>query len=129
MFRLEDKSLREKVQTFRGKIYVSIREFYQKEGNDALLPGEKGLNLDMKQWNELKLLMSKISESLKEAESLFQASYPRYHLQPERKTNNNDDPFKLVGISYFQGKLYLNLREHKRYRKFSKFYQTKKVSI
>ena len=36
-----------KVHKFYGKLYVVIREFYQKEGNSALLPGRKGLNLDV----------------------------------------------------------------------------------
>jgi hypothetical protein len=38
---------------FKGKMYVSIREWYTPEGSDKLLPGKKGINLTIDEWNEI----------------------------------------------------------------------------
>ena len=69
--------------------------------------------------------MPKLSKSLKAAETggASFADYTKYHLQPDNETNIN---FKMVGISYFQGKLYVSLREHQRFIAFGKCYPTKK---
>lgn len=40
------------VTEFRGKVYVGIREYYEKDGE--LKPGKKGIALSLEQWNLLK---------------------------------------------------------------------------
>lgn len=40
-----------KVREFKGKVYVDIREFYEKNGE--LLPGKKGISLTPEQWRKL----------------------------------------------------------------------------
>ena len=40
------------VTEFRGKVYVGIREYYEKDGE--LKPGKKGIALNLEQWNLLK---------------------------------------------------------------------------
>lgn len=117
------------LHTFRGKAYVTIRQFYSKDGCDALLPGKSGLTLSVKQWGELKFLMTRISNALKEVEKNplpSRSVYEKHHLQPENETNTLEKPFKMIGLSRWMGKTFISLREHTRYSKFGKCYPTKK---
>ena len=36
---------------YRGRWYVSIREWYEQDGE--LKPGRKGINLSIEEWNEI----------------------------------------------------------------------------
>ena len=38
------------VKNYNGKVLVSIREFYSKEGSDKFLPGRKGISLSIEQY-------------------------------------------------------------------------------
>ncbi|KAK7595106.1 hypothetical protein V9T40_001539 [Parthenolecanium corni] len=40
------------VSDFKGRIFVNIREYYEKDGE--LKPGKKGISLTAKQWQEFK---------------------------------------------------------------------------
>ncbi|KAJ8730889.1 hypothetical protein PYW08_002302 [Mythimna loreyi] len=51
-----------KVREFKGKVYVDIREFYEKNGE--LLPGKKGISMTPEQWKKLLSLGDEISETL-----------------------------------------------------------------
>lgn len=46
-----DKNRLVRVRTFKGKAYIDIREYYQKDG--AMLPGKKGISLSPEQWRKL----------------------------------------------------------------------------
>lgn len=39
------------MRAFKGKSYIDIREYYQKDGD--LLPGKKGISLTPEQWKTL----------------------------------------------------------------------------
>jgi len=52
------------VRDFKGKVYVDIREFYEKDGK--VLPGKKGISLSASAWNKLKSLTDDVDETLKE---------------------------------------------------------------
>ena len=58
------KNRRVTVRSFKGKVYVDIREFYQKDGD--WLPGKKGIALSPEQWNELLEKKDDISNAIKE---------------------------------------------------------------
>ncbi|XP_064609778.1 activated RNA polymerase II transcriptional coactivator p15-like [Liolophura sinensis] len=51
------------VSEFRGKVMVSIREYYEAEGE--LRPGKKGISLSLEQWNKLKELTEEIDDEIK----------------------------------------------------------------
>ncbi|XP_046574425.1 activated RNA polymerase II transcriptional coactivator p15-like [Haliotis rubra] len=52
------------VSEFRGKAMVSIREYYEADGD--LRPGKKGISLTMDQWNSLKDQIEDIDEAVKQ---------------------------------------------------------------
>ncbi|CAM6125050.1 unnamed protein product [Calypogeia fissa] len=51
------------VQDFNGKTLVSIREYYEKDGN--LLPTRKGISLTVEQWEALKTGLPDIEAAIK----------------------------------------------------------------
>ncbi|KAL1449225.1 hypothetical protein WDU94_000441 [Cyamophila willieti] len=51
-----------KVDEFRGKPLVSIREYYEKNGE--LLPGKKGISLSASQWRKLIALHDNVDGEL-----------------------------------------------------------------
>lgn len=53
-----DRFKRATVREFKGKIYVDLREFYDKGGE--ILPGKKGISLKLEQWSMLKRVMDEI---------------------------------------------------------------------
>ena len=52
------------VQSFRDKVYVNIREFYLHEGTKKWLPGKKGINLTLEDWNVLMEASTRIDEAV-----------------------------------------------------------------
>ncbi|DBA81025.1 TPA: hypothetical protein ACH3X2_007230 [Trebouxia sp. C0005] len=52
------------VKQFKGKLQVDIREYYEKGGE--LLPGKKGIALDLTQWNRLVFAVPDINAAVKE---------------------------------------------------------------
>ncbi|CAG9785529.1 unnamed protein product [Diatraea saccharalis] len=58
---LEGKKL-VKVREFKGKVYVDVREFYEKNGE--LLPGKKGISMTPEQWRKLLSLGDEINETI-----------------------------------------------------------------
>lgn len=50
------------VREFKGKLYVDIREHYEKDGE--LLPGKKGVSLPAEQWQNLKAVIDDIDQKL-----------------------------------------------------------------
>ncbi|KAK4310897.1 hypothetical protein Pmani_017577 [Petrolisthes manimaculis] len=60
-FELE-KLKRVTVREFRNKIYVDIREFYEKDGK--MLPGKKGIALNTSGWSKLKNLIDDVDEEI-----------------------------------------------------------------
>ncbi|XP_077298562.1 single stranded-binding protein c31A [Arctopsyche grandis] len=51
-----------KVREFKGKTYVDIREFYEKNGE--LLPGKKGISLPVDLWRKLLTLTDEINDAI-----------------------------------------------------------------
>jgi hypothetical protein len=48
------------ISTFKGKHYVNVREYYEKDG--SLAPGSKGLALEQSHWNVLTGLLPRLHE-------------------------------------------------------------------
>ncbi|XP_034839833.1 RNA polymerase II transcriptional coactivator-like [Maniola hyperantus] len=51
-----------KIREFKGKVYVDIREFYEKNGE--MLPGKKGISLTPDLWRKLLSLSNEINEAV-----------------------------------------------------------------
>lgn len=51
-----------KIREFKGKVYIDIREFYEKNGE--LLPGKKGISLTPEMWRKLLSLGDEINEAV-----------------------------------------------------------------
>ena len=56
------------VQTFRDNVYVNIREYYRDDGDQKWLPGKKGINLTLDDWNALKEASAKIDSTVQALE-------------------------------------------------------------
>jgi len=54
-----------KVNTFKGQVYVNIREFYDDGG--TLKPGKKGISLSATQWQKFKAIIDEVDEAVKNA--------------------------------------------------------------
>ena len=52
-----------KLTEFKGKWYVSIREFYNADGD--LRPGKKGIMLTMEQWHKFKEIVPDLEDAIK----------------------------------------------------------------
>ncbi|KAI6221925.1 Activated RNA polymerase II transcriptional coactivator p15-like protein [Aphelenchoides fujianensis] len=61
----EPKASYVNVRSFKGKTYVDIREYYEKDGK--LLPGKKGVALNTEQYEALKGLLETIDEQVASA--------------------------------------------------------------
>jgi len=57
------KNKRLSVTTFKGIVYVNIREYFEKDGK--WLPTKKGVTLNAEGWNILKLLTDDVDEAIK----------------------------------------------------------------
>jgi len=58
------KKKRASVRSFKGQVYLDIREFYGTDGDEK--PGKKGISLAMEQWESLKRSISVIDASFAE---------------------------------------------------------------
>ncbi|KAL4869960.1 hypothetical protein BDV12DRAFT_166727 [Aspergillus spectabilis] len=59
-----NKSRRLTISAFRGKVMVSLREYYEKDGEQ--LPGKKGISLPIDQFSTLLTLLPDIEAALQE---------------------------------------------------------------
>lgn len=64
VFELDAKK-RVTVREFKGKTYIDIREFYEKNGE--FLPGKKGISLQPELWRKLIGMADDINSALPEA--------------------------------------------------------------
>ncbi|KAL4880509.1 transcriptional Coactivator p15-domain-containing protein [Aspergillus karnatakaensis] len=58
------KMRRVTISSFRGKVMVSLREYYEKDGEE--LPGKKGISLPIEQFSTLMTILPDIEGALKE---------------------------------------------------------------
>uniref|UniRef100_A0A1B6F020 Transcriptional coactivator p15 (PC4) C-terminal domain-containing protein n=1 Tax=Cuerna arida TaxID=1464854 RepID=A0A1B6F020_9HEMI len=52
-----------KVRTFKGKVLIDIREYY--ESNGDIRPGKKGISLSAAQWKKVVGLVDQVEDALK----------------------------------------------------------------
>ncbi|KAJ6645447.1 putative RNA polymerase II transcriptional coactivator [Pseudolycoriella hygida] len=52
-----------KVNDFKGKTYVNIREYYEKDGK--VLPGKKGISLNLEQWQNFCSSIDEVNKVLR----------------------------------------------------------------
>lgn len=55
------------IQDFKGRTFVSIREFYTKDGKE--LPSSKGISLTQEQWLAFKKIVPDIEQAIQKKES------------------------------------------------------------
>ncbi|OAL75023.1 RNA polymerase II transcriptional coactivator [Trichophyton violaceum] len=52
------------ISTFKGRVLVNVREYYEKDGQE--LPGKKGISMTLEQFNNLVTLLPEISAVIEE---------------------------------------------------------------
>ncbi|KAA6421203.1 MAG: transcriptional coactivator p15 [Trebouxia sp. A1-2] len=82
------------VSPFKGILYVSIREYYEKDGQQ--MPGKKGINLPADQFQKLLEAQASVTAALEAQDASFDIA-----LSGKRKAS----------ISVFKGKPMVNIRE------------------
>lgn len=82
------------VSPFKGIVYVSIREYYEKDGQQ--MPGNKGINLPADQFQKLLEAQASVTEALEAQDASFDIA-----LSGKRKAS----------ISVFKGKPMVSIRE------------------
>lgn len=103
------------VDTFQGKTFVSIRQYFQRKGCSTLLPSKKGVTLKVEEWAELKKCAQAFSEIVEKCEhNVFTAMWHKETIleQGENDSNSIVGPFKMISTSFFKGQLYFSVREH-----------------
>ena len=75
------------VSDFKGKTFVNIREYYEKDGK--ALPGKKGISLPVDQYSKLVALLPQIAAAL-EAKG-EEVPRPLYDAQPSSKPAAGND--------------------------------------
>ncbi|KAJ5660272.1 hypothetical protein N7507_006723 [Penicillium longicatenatum] len=76
------KMRRVTVSSFRGKPMVSVREYYEKDGQE--LPGKKGISMPIAQFAALVKILPNIEEALKgQGETLPRPLYSGGGVQPD----------------------------------------------
>ncbi|XP_033120237.1 activated RNA polymerase II transcriptional coactivator p15-like, partial [Anneissia japonica] len=53
-------------QKWNGKIFICIREYYQKEGRGKFFPSRKGINLSINQWYQMLRRSNEVEDMLQE---------------------------------------------------------------
>ncbi|XP_065086033.1 RNA polymerase II transcriptional coactivator [Ochlerotatus camptorhynchus] len=58
-----DRNRKVTVSEFKNKVYVNVREYYEKDGKT--MPGKKGISLTVPQWKKLLENVDAINEKIK----------------------------------------------------------------
>ncbi|XP_062554404.1 RNA polymerase II transcriptional coactivator [Armigeres subalbatus] len=58
-----DRNRKITVSEFKGKIYVNVREYYEKDGKT--LPSKKGISLSVPQWKKLLECADEVNDKIK----------------------------------------------------------------
>ncbi|XP_049292015.1 RNA polymerase II transcriptional coactivator [Anopheles funestus] len=58
-----DKNRKLTVTEFKGKVYVGVREYYEKDGKE--MPSKKGISLTVPQWKQLLEHADAVNELIK----------------------------------------------------------------
>lgn len=67
--KIGERNIKIEPSEFKGKIYVNIREWYKPNPEeDKLLPGKKGISLNMKEWNQIVENFDVIKQEIEDAQ-------------------------------------------------------------
>eukprot|EP00056_Hartaetosiga_gracilis_P020578 m.20394 g.20394 ORF g.20394 m.20394 type:complete len:235 (-) comp8566_c0_seq2:20-724(-) len=94
-----EKNKRVSISQFKKKIFVGVREWYEKGGK--MLPG-KGISLSVEAWKELCEQMEAAQKAHDDGNTEFSATLAKTRTGGEKK----------LSISEFRNNLYYNIREY-----------------
>ena len=79
---------RASVQCWNAKMFLDLREYYEKDGEK--LPGKKGIKLTQDMWNKLSDVMSKPMSDVKEEKTASNSTSDGVEKKRDREEDSND---------------------------------------
>ncbi|GAV57803.1 LOW QUALITY PROTEIN: PC4 domain-containing protein/UBN2_2 domain-containing protein, partial [Cephalotus follicularis] len=92
------------VQDYKGKSFVSIRDFYRKDGKQ--LPSAKGISLTTEQWSAFKKSIPAIEEAVMKMQSKLRSAVDGDQTDLSQSVTASTHELVPIEINHFDGKNY-----------------------
>lgn len=109
------RNRRASLTSYRGKQMINIRQYFLDKKQNKMVPGKKGITLSQLEWNKLVAIrehfqFQEIPKKIKVKREVNEL--PKEEFDPEGNSFFDIGRNRRVGLSIFDGKKMLNIREY-----------------